>query len=108
MHAVGPKGTRQGWRASKRVRLTRFKASAREALGALRALGLVRTRTGPGGGVFVAELDFRSVLAELCPNPVLAFACGFMQGLLRGLVICQRIYDTSNPALRENALRCQV
>jgi len=24
----------------------------------------MRTRTGPGGGIFLAELDFRSVLAE--------------------------------------------
>lgn len=31
---------------------------------ALRSQGLIRTRTGPGGGIFLAERDFRSVLAE--------------------------------------------
>ena len=31
----------------------------------------------------MAELDFHSVLAELCPNPVLGLFCGFLQTLLR-------------------------
>lgn len=166
--------------------MDRFQASKstiREALGALQAEGLVRTRTGPGGGAFVsaiddgramellgnyfffkhpsigdiyalrkllepelaasvvghlreedfrrlhdtvrlydhepanqgeeyrqrlAELDFHSVLAELCPNQVLGFVCGFLQNLLRNLSICRRIYDKPNPALRETGLSYQV
>ena len=164
----------------------RFKASkstVREALGALRAQGLLRTRTGPGGGAFVAaidddramqllgnyfffnqptigavyelrkllepelaaslagrlgeadfrrlndtirlyahpaentgeeyrqrlaELDFHSAMAELCPNPVLGFFCGFLQNLLRDLSICRRIYDAPNPRLRETGLSYQI
>lgn len=166
--------------------MARFKASKstiREALGALQAQGLVRTRTGPGGGAFVAaidkaramellgnhfvfeqpgiadiyalrkllepemaaslvgrltaedfrrlndtvrlydhqpanrgeeyrqrlaELDFHAVLADLCPNRVLGFVCGFLQNLLRNLSICRRIYDKPNPALRESGLNYQV
>lgn len=166
--------------------MAEFKASKstiREALGALQAQGLVRTRTGPGGGAFVAaidadramellgnyfffnqpsvgdiytlrkllepelaasvvghlgeqdfkrlhdtvrlydhtpanqgeeyrqrlaELDFHSVLAELCPNRVLGFVCGFLQNLLRGLSICRRIYDKPNPELRESGLNYQI
>jgi len=159
------------------------KSTVREALGALQTQGLVRTRTGPGGGIFVtalegsramdllsnyfffrqptirdiyvlrrrlepelaaslvgklstedfkrlrdtvrlydhppgnaeeefrqrlAELDFHSVLAELSPNPVLGFVCGFLQNLLRNLSICQRIYDRPNPELRESALHYQI
>lgn len=33
------------------------KSTVREALGALQTQGLIRMRTGPGGGAFVAELD---------------------------------------------------
>lgn len=33
------------------------KSSVREALGALQAQGLLRTKTGPGGGAFVAEVE---------------------------------------------------
>lgn len=164
----------------------RFKASkstVREALKALQTQGLITTRTGPGGGAFVAaldgnramellsnyfyfrhptigdiytlrkmlepemaasvagrlsdedfsrleetikiydhpaanigeeyrqriaELDFHTVLAELCPNPILGFMCGFLQNLLRKLSICRRIYDIPNPELRESALHYQV
>jgi DNA-binding FadR family transcriptional regulator len=159
------------------------KGSIREALSALRSQGLIRTRTGPGGGVFLseiapqrammllsnyylfhtptitdiyavrcelepelaasvaghlseedfaqlertmrlydappataeeeyaqrmAELDFHSVLAELCPNPVLGLYCGFLQTLLRELVVCQRIYDAPHPELRDTALHYQI
>lgn len=159
------------------------KSSVREALGALQAQGLLRTRTGPGGGAFVAaiggeramellgnyffftqptiadiyelrkmlepemaaslvgrlseadfkrlnatislydhppenigeeyqqrlaELEFHSVLAELCPNSVLGFFCGFLQNLLRNLAICKRIYDKPNPELRETGLSYQI
>lgn len=166
--------------------LERFRASKgtmREALRSLEAQGLVTTRTGPRGGVFVAaldqhramellgnyfffrqptiadiytvrcqlepelaaslvgrlseddcqrleetmrvydhpaetvgeeykqrmaELDFHAVLAELCPNPVLGFMCGFLQNLLRDLTVCRRIYDRPNPALRETGLSYQT
>ncbi|MDX1421814.1 MAG: FCD domain-containing protein [Kiloniellales bacterium] len=159
------------------------KSTVREALGALQTQGLIRTRTGPGGGAYIepmdgrramellgnyfffaqpsigdiyalrkllepemagslagrlseadfqrlnatirlydhpptsfeeeyrqrlAELDFHSVLAELCPNPVLGFFCGFLQNLLRNLAICRRIYGTANPDLRESGLNYQV
>jgi len=159
------------------------KSTVREALGALQTQGLVKTRTGPGGGAYIAaldgnramellgnyfffaqpsiadiyelrkqlepemaasligrlgeadfqrlnatirlydhppaslgeeyrqrlaELDFHSVLAELCPNPVLGFFCGFLQSLLRSLAICRRIYGTPNPELRESGLNYQV
>ncbi len=155
----------------------------REALSALRSQGLIRTRTGPGGGVFLAEigaqrsmallsnyflfrtptildiyavrcelepqlaasvagrltpedfarlertmriydappttgeeeyaqrmaeLDFHSVLAELCPNPVLGFLCGFLQKLLREMAVCRRIYDVPHPELRDTALHYQI
>jgi DNA-binding FadR family transcriptional regulator len=56
----------------------------------------------------LAELDFHTVLAELCPNPVLGFTCGFLQNLLRNLTLCKRIYDKPNPELRESALHYQV
>lgn len=159
------------------------KGSVREALSALRSQGLIRTRTGPGGGVFLAEinsqramallsnhfifrtpsvidiyavrcelepelaasvagqlspedfirlertmriydappqtaeeeyhhrlaeLDFHSVLAELSPNPVLGFMCGFLQKLLREMVVCKRIYDAPHPKLRDTALHYQI
>lgn len=159
------------------------KGTVREALKSLETQGLIRTRTGPGGGAFVAELDgdramellanffffkqpsisdiyqlrrqlepelaaslagclseddfkrleetmrlydhpagnvgeeyqqrlaeltFHTVLAELCPNPLLGFICGFLQNLLRNLTICKRIYDTPNPELRAHALHYQV
>ena len=159
------------------------KSTVREALKALDTQGLIRSRSGPGGGVFVAELsggramellgnyfffrqpsigdiytvrvelepelaasvverlseddfrrlqntmrlyekppadrgeeyrqrlaelDFHSELAELSPNPILGFVCGFMQNLLRNLTICKQIYGTPNPELREAALHYQV
>ncbi|WEX08211.1 FCD domain-containing protein [Chelativorans sp. AA-79] len=169
-----------------KVLIERFRASKgtmREALHSLEAQGLVTTRTGPGGGIFVsalgenramellanyfffrqpsladiyamrcqlepelaaslvgrlgeedyqrleetmrvydhpaetvgeeyqqrmAELDFHAVLAELCPNALLGFMCGFLQTLLRNLTVCRRIYDRPNPALRETGLSYQT
>jgi DNA-binding FadR family transcriptional regulator len=165
------------------LRFNASKSTVREALQALQTQGLIRTRTGPGGGAFVAalredramellgnyfffkqptirdiytmrkqlepelaasvigvlseddfrrleetmrvyhhppanldeeyqqriaELDFHSVLAELCPNPVLGFVCGFLHSLLRNLTICRRIYVTENPELRERGLHYQA
>lgn len=159
------------------------KSSVREALTALEVQGLIRLRTGPGGGAFVAaisdsramellsnyfffqkpgigdiyalriqlepelaasvvgrlaeadfqrlertmrlyirppanqgeeyaqriaELDFHSVLADLCPNPLLGFVCGFLQNLLRNLTVCRRIYDQPQPRLREHAMHYQL
>lgn len=166
--------------------MIRFKASKgtiREALKALETQGLIRSRTGPGGGAFVAEpgveramellgnyfffrqpsirdiyalrkrlepdlaaslagllrdadlrrleetmrlydhppettgeeyqqrlaeLEFHAILAELCPNPLLGFICGFLQSLLRNLTLCRRIYDTPNPELRDAGLHYQI
>lgn len=48
------------------------------------------------------------MLAELSPNRVLGFVCGFLQNLLRNLSICKRIYDKPNPQLRESGLNYQV
>jgi GntR family transcriptional repressor for pyruvate dehydrogenase complex len=159
------------------------KSTVREALKALDTQGLIRARSGPGGGVFVAELsgsramellgnyfffrqpsigdiytvrvelepelaasvvgrlteddfqrlqntmrlyekppvdrgeeyrqrlaelDFHSELAELSPNPILGFICGFMHNLLRNLTICKQIYAEPNPELREQGLHYQV
>lgn len=159
------------------------RGSVREALSGLRAEGLIRTRSGPGGGVFlaeigadramsllsnyflfrtptieniyairralepqlaaslagrideadfarlqqtmrlydarpatmeeeyaqrIAELDFHSVLAALCPNPLLGFFCGFLQTLLREIAVCQRIYDLPHPELRDTATHYQI
>ncbi|MGC9418607.1 MAG: FadR/GntR family transcriptional regulator, partial [Rhodovulum sp.] len=38
------------------ARFQRSKGTVREAMRILEAQGLVRTRTGPGGGAFVAEM----------------------------------------------------
>lgn len=164
-------------------RFSASKSTVREALQALQAQGLVVTRSGPGGGTFVAalqpgramellgnyfffkqptiadiytarkllepelaasvigvltdadyrrleetmrvytqppanlgeeyrqriaELDFHTVLADLCPNPVLGFVCAFLHSLLRNLTVCRRIYDKPNPELREHALHYQA
>jgi DNA-binding transcriptional MocR family regulator len=43
------------------------KSTVREALGALQTQGLVRTRTGPRGGAYIAELDGRRAM-ELLGN----------------------------------------
>jgi DNA-binding FadR family transcriptional regulator len=56
----------------------------------------------------LAELDFHTVLAALCPNQVLGFVCGFLQNLLRNLSSCRHIYDEPNPELRESGLNYQV
>lgn len=184
---IASHGLRPGDRLpQERELMAQFKASkstVREALGALQSQGLVKTRTGPGGGAFVAaidgsramellgnyfffnqptighiyelrkllepemaaslagrlteadfkrlndtirlydhppantgeefrqrlaELDFHAVLAELCPNPVLGFVCGFLQNLLRNLSNARRIYDKPNPELRETGLSYQI
>ena len=171
---------------NERELIDQFKASkstVREALKSLETQGLIRSRTGPGGGTFVgqlsrsramellgnyfffrqpsigdiyavrielepelaasvvghltsadyetlertmnlyerpprdrgeeyrqrlAELDFHSVLAELSPNPILGFICGFMHNLLRNLTICRQIYASPNPDLREQGLHYQI
>lgn len=181
----------EGWQPGDRLPAERAlmamfgasKSSVREAISALAAQGLVRSRTGPGGGLFLtgiaparamellsnlfvfepptiaeiyavrrelepemaaavaetvaeedfarleavmrlydapprdaaeeyeqrlAELDFHTVLAELCPNRLLGFFCGFLQSMLREMAVCRRIYDAPNPALRDTALHYQL
>ena len=41
------------------------KGSIREALSALRSEGIIRTRTGPGGGVFLSEIGAGRAMAHL-------------------------------------------
>jgi len=55
-----------------------------------------------------AELDFHAILADCCPNPILAFMCRFLQSLLRDLTVCRHIYEVPNPNLREAGLTYQV
>lgn len=42
----------------------------------------------------IAELDFHDVLADACPNPVLAFYCRFINTLLKNMAVCRKIYQT--------------
>jgi GntR family transcriptional regulator, transcriptional repressor for pyruvate dehydrogenase complex len=158
------------------------KGTVREALKSLEVQGLIRTRTGPGGGAFIermsegramsllsnflfakdltiaqiydlrkllepqaaveaigvideagfarlnsiiaiydhepkdaeerwnqrmAELDFHGVIAEYCPNPILAFTCRFLQRLLKDLAVCQDIYADPAPVLRQSGIQHQ-
>jgi DNA-binding FadR family transcriptional regulator len=55
----------------------------------------------------VAELDFHSQLAQLCPNPLLGFLCGLMHNLLRELPVARRIYDDPAPNARDEGLSFQ-
>jgi len=159
------------------------RGTIRESLKGLEAQGLIRTRTGPGGGAFIAhvseesaiallgnyffsrdvtlkdiyalrkllepemaaslvgrldaahfqrleetmsvysgpprsieeersqrmaELDFHGILAEACPNPLLAFTCRFLHSLLKNLAVCRRIYATAQPELRRQGRNYQV
>lgn len=55
----------------------------------------------------VAELDFHSQLAQLCPNPLLGFLCGLMHNLLRELPLARSIYANPAPSSREEGLSFQ-
>ena len=52
----------------------------------------------------IAELDFHSLLAKLCPNRLLGFICGLSHNLLRSLPIARAIYADPTPASREEGL----
>lgn len=41
-----------------------------------------------------AELAFHSILAECCPNPVLAFSCKFLNDLLTDLMVYKNALDS--------------
>lgn len=41
----------------------------------------------------VAELEFHNLLADVCPNPILAFVCRFLNDLLRDLMIYKNTFD---------------
>ncbi len=56
----------------------------------------------------LAELSFHEVLVSLCPNPLLAFTCHFLLGLLKNLRLCHDIYDLPNPELWETGKRYQM
>lgn len=55
----------------------------------------------------VAELDFHSQFAQICPNPLLGFLCGLMHNLLRELPIAKQIYADPAPSSREEGLSFQ-
>ncbi|MGJ7042915.1 DNA-binding FadR family transcriptional regulator [Shinella sp. BE166] len=55
----------------------------------------------------VAELDFHSQLAQICPNPLLGFLCGLMHNLLRELPLARRIYSDPASSSREEGLSFQ-
>ena len=55
----------------------------------------------------IAELDFHSMLAKLCPNPLLGFLCGLMHNLLRDLPLARAIYADPSPLSREEGLSFQ-
>jgi DNA-binding FadR family transcriptional regulator len=52
----------------------------------------------------IAELDFHSLLAQLCPDRLLGFICGLTHNLLRSLPIARAIYADPTPASREEGL----
>ncbi|NNU63452.1 FadR/GntR family transcriptional regulator [Ochrobactrum soli] len=52
----------------------------------------------------VAELDFHSLLARLCPDRLLGFICGLTHHLLRNLPVARGIYADPTPASREAGL----
>lgn len=55
----------------------------------------------------VAELDFHSLLAQICPNPLLGFLTGLMHSLLRELPVAREIYSDPAPLSREEGLAFQ-
>ncbi|USJ27359.1 FadR/GntR family transcriptional regulator [Ensifer adhaerens] len=55
----------------------------------------------------VAELDFHSQLAQLCPNPLLGLLCGLIQNLLREHPLARQIYADPAPSSREEGLSFQ-
>lgn len=52
----------------------------------------------------LAELEFHSLLALLCPNRLLGFLSGLTHHLLRDLVVARAIYADPTPASREEGL----
>lgn len=38
------------------------------------------------------ELEFHNIMARACPNPLLRFLCGFLNDLLRDLVVLKKAY----------------
>lgn len=55
----------------------------------------------------VAELDFHSMLAQICPNPLLGFICGLMHNLLREHPDARAVYADTSPSSREEGLSFQ-
>lgn len=55
----------------------------------------------------VAELVFHEHLADYSGNPLMKFVCGFLVSLLKDLAVCRKIYQRSNPELRERGLSYQ-
>ncbi|OYR10305.1 FadR/GntR family transcriptional regulator [Brucella grignonensis] len=55
----------------------------------------------------VAELDFHTQLAQLCPDRLLGFMCGLTHNLLRNMPVARSIYADPTPASREEGLLFQ-
>jgi len=55
----------------------------------------------------VAELDFHTQLAKLCPNRLLGFICGLTHNLLRNMPLARSIYADPTPSSREEGLLFQ-
>lgn len=53
-----------------------------------------------------AELDFHNILAEACPNLVLAFTCRFMNDLLKDWVVFNRTYVKAGEQFTQGNLNC--
>ncbi|MCV9909471.1 GntR family transcriptional regulator [Brucella sp. HL-2] len=55
----------------------------------------------------VAELDFHTQLAQLCPSRLLGFMSGLTHNLLRNMPVARSIYADPTPASREEGLLFQ-
>lgn len=51
----------------------------------------------------ISELDFHDVLAEACPNPVLAVYCQSLNSLLKNWAVCRTIYEHPQQDLGQRA-----
>ena len=56
----------------------------------------------------IAELEFHELLAGFSPNPLLAFQCRFLIGLLKDLTVCRKIYRQRIPEFRRTGRAFQI
>ena len=57
----------------------------------------------PGSKVRISELDFHDILSEACPNRLLGLYSRLINGLLKNLAVCGKIYDQPHPNLGRRA-----